>query len=487
MVFQIGDHDVNVLRDLATSAGVGAERVTALQRRVEMRPEAREGAPYALLFGDANAMREFLDALIGSDLTKDICKSTAPVVVVGHNPQVIRPLVAGWPNYKTKRLTIDGLVILKSTDRIPEATLEALASLGTIDLGILVSRLSQPLNQDERKLACSLAGIVESIRIAMIGHPAEEVSTGEAGELAAYARTQARDAGFEPARFDGAFLWFGDGTPKGLPCEAGSPAELITVNAGEAGRNRDAVFAVSLGRLLDAIEERLANAPKPEVVPATDQDIERLISQFDGILEGLGKTLHELVGHDQIRTSEQARTYLVDKVQSWLSGKNLQATSLTLAEKFRPGVKAQLAAAAGAAAQELAVEPLPRKASAESEAAFKFLARHHWARVVAAAACGILTAFFAMTLLPGLVAVAIGALLGLGTYFVLGEPWVIGQGNRPGKTVHSLAPSPLKGWPLVTERLAAVFRAHMQNQSGDAWKKSLTEIRQRLVNSRDGS
>jgi hypothetical protein len=495
MSFDLREHDVSLVKELATSAGIAPERVTALQRRAELRPDERDGAPYAMLFGNPEGIRRLLTALAGADVAKEVHAATAPVVVVGRKPQVIRPLLTTWPNVKTARLGTDGLIIVKAEDRIGEATLAALESLGTIELGVLVSPLSQPLNQNERQLARALAGVIETIRVAILGHPAQEASAGEVAELADYARVQVRDAGFGPARFDGALVWMGENTARGLPCEAASPADLIAVSAANAGRNRDATLAVAVGQLLDAIEGGLKNGAKAVGLPATEQDLDRLVGQFDGHIQALGKTMRELVEARDIRTTEQGRAFLVEKVQGWINGQNLAATTLTLAEKFRPGTKACVAAAVAAAAPELVVEPPPKKAStqaqtAEATAAFAFLARHAWARGVAAVALGLLALLVGAAVIPlfgieawasRLGALGLALLTGLAAYFVLGEPWVVGQGQRPGEPAPPKPTSPLKGWPLFAEKLAAAFAAHMRNEGGGAALRSIAELRSRLV------
>ena len=501
MTFQLGEHDVALLRELATSAGLGPECVAALRRRVELPAEAREGAPYVLLFGNGNAISRLLAALVGTGSAKDVNQSEAVAIVLGRQPQLVRPMATSWKNLKTGGLGLDCLILLKAADAIPEGTLQALASLGTIELGVLVSRLAQPINADERRLAQSVVGIVEKIRVAFVGHSSDELSKADAAELGDYARTQMRNAGFGTARFDGGLLWLGENASKGLPGEVNSPAELIAVRAAEAGRNREAAFATSLGLLLDSIEERLASAPKPMGLPATEQDIERLIRQFDGHLDGLGETLRKLAENREVVGSEQAQGFLIDTVQGWTVNQGLPGTTLTLAEKYRPGIKVRLEAAVRAIAPQLSVDPAPKKASvrmhrAELNAAFAFLARHHWAQAGAAAAVAALTVLVAMVLLPlfgveiwaaRLGALGAGAVLGIAAYFVIGQPWVIGQGPRPQEAASRDPPAaPLKGWTVIRARLAAVFGTHFREDSAAGAKHSIQELRERLVIGRRG-
>jgi hypothetical protein len=503
---QLRDHHVTLLRDLAMSAGLGPESATALQRRAQLRPEARQGAPHALLLGDPDAIRLLMTSLVGAELAKKIHESTAPVVVVGRRPDIVRPMVAAWPNLKTEQLEIDGLMVLKARDHIAEGTVEALASLGTVELGILVTRLAQTINQSERQLVRTLPGVVETIRVAIVGYPAEEVSVDEAGLLANRARLQMSEVGFGPERFDGAFFWLGGAPPRGLPGEAASPGELITIDAKNAGRNRNAALATWLDRLLDTIAQRLAGREEPIGLPATEEDLNRLASQFDGHLEGLGKTLRQHIADMEIRTAEQARAFVVDTIQGWITGtgQGLQSATLTLADRFRPGTKSLLAATAQAAAPDLIVDPPPPERAtaslqtAEGRALFAFLRRFHWARVALAAAIGGLAVYFAMIFLPLLIiflpqfsaepwmsrlgAIAIGVLLGLAVYFISGEPWIIGHGQRPAERGPAEPSSRLRGWSVFSARLSAAYGTHLHNEGIGAAKRNIAMLREQLVN-----
>jgi hypothetical protein len=500
MTFRLGEHDVGLLRELATSSGLGPECVAALRRRAELAPETREGAPYVLMFGDGNAISRLLAALVGTEAAKDVNQSQATVIVLGRQPQLVRPMATSWKNLQTGGLGIDCLIVLKISSGIAEGTLQALASLGTIELGVLVSRVAQPINADERKLAQSVAGIVESIRVAFVGHSSDELSNADAAELSDYARAQMRAAGFGPERFDGGLFWRGQNVSNGLPGEVRSPAELTAVRGADAGRNRSAALATSLGVLLDSIEARLASAPEPPGLPTTAQDIDRLVGQFEGHLDGLGETLAKLAENLEIVESGQARGFLVDTVQGWTVNQTLPATTLTLAERYRPGIKAKLEAAVRAIAPQLSLDPAPkqpsaRKHSAEWHAAFTFLARHRWAQGGVAAAVAAFTVLVAMGLLPlfgieawaaRLGAFGVAALLGIATYFVASQPWVIGQGPRPQQVVSGESRAPLKGWTVVRARLGAVFGTHFRQDSMATTKESIRELRERLVSGRRG-
>ena len=523
MVFRLSQHDTALMRELAARAGVGAECVSSLKRRAELPPQAREGAPYVLLLGNRDAIRQLLGVLAGAELAKAVHESMSPVVVGGRQPQVVRPLVVTWPNFKHNGLQRDATIVLKAEDRIPEATLEALASLGTIELGILVSRLSQPVNQNERKLARGLDGVVETMRVAIIGHPAEEASSNEVAELANFVRVQMGESGFPAARLDGFLLWMGGAPAKGLPGEVAAPTDLLSFDPIRLGYNRDAALGSSLGRLLDDIEQKLESMPQPPGLPATEQDIERLLNQFDGHVEGLGNALVDLARKEDVRTTEQARSFLLDRVQSWINGQGLPAISLTLAERYRPGVKARIAAVTRAQAENIEIEPPPKRSPTPIEAneswpAFAFMSRlsrprwiqilvpgwiraraHHWGRVVLAVAVGLLAVFVAMLLLPifaemlpilnlerwpmRLAALAIGALLALAVYFVpIGAETGAGDGSSGVPPVE--VRSRLKGWPLMEEGLKAAFAAHMRSAGGDAARQSIAELRTRLLGPR---
>ncbi len=493
MSFYLHKHDEDLLKNLARLTDIGDERITALQRRANLQPEAREGSPYALLFGDTVAIEQILLSLVGDKLTREIQASKSPVTVVGQKPQSIRPLITQWPCFETNNIEYHGLIILNS-ERITDASIEALASLGTIELGILTSRLSQPLNQEERKLCSMLSGILEQIRVVIVGHFREEVSAEEVGELANYARTQAQQAGFTSTRFDSLLLWFSDNKQKGLPCEAHSSADLI--NTDSIRNNRDATLISSLAFLLDSIEERLADAPKKMGLPAAEEDISRIINQFDGHIEGFGKQLQKLVEAGDISTSEQLEIFFIARIQEWVNGNSLQASSLSLAEKFRPGIKAKLVSAAHLIASNLMIE-LPSKSPKETlilkdegvRAAFLFLASYQWSRVATAVGFGGITIFIGSIFMPlfstgwtaNLGAVGLGLLVGLSVYFILISLLTTNKKYLSSKHTIEKSKSLLKGWPIARENLIAVFVEHMRDESGNSAKNNLTELRNRLI------
>lgn len=488
-------HDFSTMHSLAAQAGIAPERVTALQRRCQIEPQNRPGAPYAVLYGAQEAIRAMLSALAGGDIAQKTLASTAAAVVIGRNPDSVRPLATAWPQIKTDQFNAASLIVLRATDRIPDATLEALASLGTIDQAILATRLTQPCNQDERHLTHALAAIAETLRIVLTGRSAAEMNPDEAGELLSYAGVQADGAGFNGARFTGAVLWFPDG-PHGLPGETGDLSGLLNIDESHSGRFREAVLTKAVINLASVIENGLAAQPQTQNLPASPDDLERLIAQFHGHLQGLGKHIGDLAINQELRNSGEARALAADKIRNWVNGQNLQAATLTLADKFRPGLKARLLAALEGALAVIQIEAKPAKPlqTARQSAVFSFLARMAWARAVVAIALGVFSAFAVQLLLPvieamlpseidgwvkRLLAPAFGGLTGVAAYFILSQPWVIGRGEAPREPFKPPT-SPLKGWPLAEEKLLAEFASHLRDDGVEAGRKSLAAIKHRL-------
>ncbi len=487
-------HEFEVLLSLAAMAGLAPERVAALQRRWQIEPENRPGAPYVLLFGAGDAMRHVIAALAGADAAQRVAASNAAVAVVGREPDRVRPLATVWPHIESKAAPMPALIVLRAADRIPAATLEALASLGTIDRAILATRLTQPMNQDERHLARTLGQVAETLQVVLAGLPGEEIDEGEAGEVLAYAAVQAEAAGFKGTRFAGAHFWL-PGGGRGLPGELAEPKELLQIEEGEIGRNREAVLAAALVSLIGEIDKGLAAGATPQrPIAVSEADIEKLIAQFGGHVKSLARDVKHLILDGDLRDTQDARAFISDRIANWINGQTLPSATLTMAETFRPGIKARLAAASAEAVRSIEVEaarPKPQRESAEQAAAFGFLARRGWARAIVAAGIGVLVAYAAQLFIPlvpwqadevmqRLAALALGGLTGVAAFFVLSQPWVIGRGEPP-RDAASPPVNPLKGWPLAEEKLLAAFSSHMRDVSGEAARKTLQDLKQRFT------
>lgn len=492
MKFFLHQHDENLLKELAKSTGIGDEKVTALQRRANMSELMRKGAPYVLVFGNPVATEQLLISLLGKNDAKEVLSSKSSVIVVGNNPHQIKPLLTSWPCFQSSNIPYNGLIILKQEDMIPEATLAALASIGTIELGIMTTRLSQAFNQNERTLCRALSGIVENLRIALVGHPQEEVSIEDIAELTHYVSSHAKQAGFDRERMNGSCIWFDDEKSRGLPSEVVSANELISIEGVHS--QKDAALVTSLKFLIEELEVQIAIKPKTVGLVASEEDLDRLVSQFESHIEKLGKSMQELVETGDIRTSEQAQTFLVDKIQNWVVGNSLQASSLSLADKFRPGVKAHLVSSARNVAHNLMVELPPEQPKAifngiVNQAAIMFLVENPKIKLLTAFGIGSMAIFVGSIPLPLLTdgwaaklgVIGIGILSGIFVYLL---PDIIKSLNKnkslSKNSKESLIPS-LKCWSIVAGSLSTDFSQYMRNDTGDAVQKSLAELKERLV------
>lgn len=492
MKFFLHSHDENLLKELTKSTGIGDEQVTALQRRANMNEAMRKGAPYVLIFGNLVATEQLLISLLGKNQAQEVLFSKAPVVVIGNNPHNIKPLLTSWPCFKSNNIPFDGIILLKQVDIIPEATLAALASLGTIELGIMTTRLSQAFNQNERILCQALSGIVENLRVALVGHPQEEVSIEDVAELTHYVSSHAKQAGFAKERMNSSCIWFHDEKSRGLPSEVTSANELISIEG--VNSQKDAALITSLRFLIENIESKLVIQPKKIGLVASEEDLDRLINQFESHIQKLGKSMQELVETGDIRTSEQAQTFLVDKMQSWIVGNSLQANSLSLADKFCPGVKAQLLSSARDVAHNLIVELPPEQPKAIfngvfNQAAIMFLVENQKVKLLTALGIGSMAIFVSSIPLLFLAddwaaklgMVGVGILSGVFVYLLPDIIKSLNKNNVLSKnTKKSLNPS-LKCWSVVEGQLSVAFSQYMRNDTGDTIQKSLTELKERLV------
>lgn len=484
--------DLALVERLSVPAGIAPERAAALGRRMSLAPEERAGAPYVLLLGAPEAVRAIVLAAAGPEVERRMRELKAPVVVVGNRPDSIRPLVASWPQIVAPGLGQAGVIVLAAGEPIPAATLAALASLGTIEVGVLASRISQPLNEPECALAASLVGIVETMRAAFVVQRGEELGEADAAELHAYGKARLAASGYSGARFRECRILAPAGAGDAI-AGASAPAQILDPGQGHGGGPRDAAFAATLAGLAAEIETRLAERPEAAGIAATPEDLARLSAQLDGHLRGLEDQLATLVRAGDIRDDATARRFLIDRVEGWQSGDGLVAHTVSLAERFRPGAASVIVKAVREAAPGLSVVPqarTPAAPSAERTAVVTFLARTHWARAIAAVSVGAISGFIASIVLPAfpadtwlahLAAPATGALVGLALYIVLGQPWLIGIGPRPAGTPAAPPPEPLAGWPVVAGRIAASFAAHLGDDGGRSQLAALADLRSRLA------
>lgn len=463
---EITAQDWEAMQSVAGRIGFPGEHISSLQRRLED-PPARPGTPYMLLAGRPEAgLHLLLSRWLGADaeLLREIGERP---VVFGREPQSVAPKLGAWGARKS-RLPADHLIALEAQGKPLAITLAQLASLGSLDLAIIVTRLSQPLSQKERETAQALAGLAATVRVLVVALPGEETSVAEAAEVASYAQSQMRQAGFGGGRCLGAALWYTDG--KARQGAITDPAQLLAADPAEVQRGKSGMREQALAGLLAELRaqaEKAKTAPAP-AIPRDDQ--ERLAGELGDYLSDLGKELERQRKAGRIRDTEGLHGYVRDALRGWGAYIGVEGTWLKYVERLRPGLQDAFFTEAEDALPLLALDPgstpvasAPGERGKASASGLVRMAKRAcvgfafslaaWLAVSSLLGGGNSgTSPAAVTLLSN-AALLVGAFLGYGLAgFVFRTP----RPARPADT-EPARPAAIHGWPQLERRLGAWF------------------------------
>lgn len=465
---EISIQDWEAIQSVADRIGFPSERISALRRRLES-PPARPGAPYTLLIGRPEAglhllLSRWLDA--DAELLREIGERP---VVLGKTPTDVSPKLGAWGTRKSSRIPAGHLIALQAPGKPSAAVLAQLASLGSLDQALIVTRLSQPLSLKERETGQALTALSATVRVLVIALPGEETSETEAAEVASYARSQMRQAGFGGGRCLGSALWFTDG--KARPGAITDPGKLLSADPAEVLRGRSQMEEQALAHLLGDLR---AQAEKAKVAPAITiplEDQDRLVSELGDYLSDLGKELERRKKAGQIRDTETLSAYARDALRGWGSYIGVEGHWMRYVERLRPGLQAAFFNEADEALTLLTFDPgsspaeTPGGAGEERAGGLVRMAKRACggfafsltAWLTARALLDDGTAPLAATLLS-YAALFVGAFIGYGVSgFVFRAPRaalpVVPDPPRPA-TIH--------GWPQVERRLGAWFGAQIR-------------------------
>jgi hypothetical protein len=342
-------HDV---QHLAERIQYPPERITLLRRRLEANTP-RHGAPLVLLAGRPKSGLELLlSRRLAPQIAAEVEKTTRPLVV-GRTPDVVRPAIGSWATCKASRPGTGHFIVLRSAGEPPADTLAQIASLGYVDHAVLVTRLGQPLHIHERALAQSLAALVATVRVVVVGLPGEEATAAELAEVSAYAASQMRQAGFDDGRFLGAGIWFTDDQP-----HAGAITnveDFLSIGATEASVGHSGMTQHALSALFADMRRHAAAAPTPAVTAAAlpEDEQNRLVQELRTYLADLGREVERQQQAHCLTDTDGLRRYIIDAVRGWGAYTGVEGHWLKYVERVKPGTQAALIAETGAAASLL--------------------------------------------------------------------------------------------------------------------------------------
>ena len=175
------------LEALATQVGVSPEQVGMVRRRMETN-RAHPGHPYTMLIGRPDGGLEVLLAgWIGSEAIQALKQAGEKPLILGREPEQVRPTLSNWPALTWKPCEPGHLIAWRSPGKPGADLLAQLGSLGYVDQLVLVTRLGKPLDQVEREMARSLSPLAVTARVLVVGLAGEEPTADDLAEISAYA------------------------------------------------------------------------------------------------------------------------------------------------------------------------------------------------------------------------------------------------------------------------------------------------------------
>ncbi len=262
------------LEALATQVGVSPEQVGMVRRRMETN-RAHPGHPYTMLIGRPDGGLEVLLAgWIGSEAIQALKQAGEKPLILGREPEQVRPTLSNWPALTWKPCEPGHLIAWRSPGKPGADLLAQLGSLGYVDQLVLVTRLGKPLDQVEREMARSLSPLAVTARVLVVGLAGEEPTADDLAEISAYAAAQMRQAGFLGGRDLGAGVWFAV-HPLDRPGLVSDVGRSLEVDATAVVSHRTGMFQQGISHLLADLSSRCEQVQSlrwPPLLPRKQSD-----------------------------------------------------------------------------------------------------------------------------------------------------------------------------------------------------------------------
>jgi hypothetical protein len=352
---ELSPTDWTTLATLTAQVGLPPERVEMLRRRIE-NASARRGSPFTLLAGNPNSGIELLLSRWISPEVADRLEVNRPLVI-GPQEQTVRPKFGSWAGVESAELVQGHLIALQAASRPPKDTLMQLASLSFIDQLVLVTRLAQPFTQSERNLAAALNSVSATVRVLIVGVPGEEPTERDLAEVAAYAGSYMRQAGFGNGRCLGGGVWFTKGDrPENTISDVGS---FLRIDQIKVISGRDQIFRHALVNLFAQIESKSGSTTITPHVAITPGERERIVREFSTYLSALGNKVTRDADGSRTATKDTIREYCLDAIRGWAAYVGVEGHWMKYVETLRPGAHTALLAEAKSALDYIDYEPIP--------------------------------------------------------------------------------------------------------------------------------
>lgn len=359
------------LRRLAGRSGVSADRIAALQKRLDP-ARARPGAPYTLVAGRPDGGLEvLLSRWVAPAAAKALLQAGERPLVLGPDPTPLCPRIGGWNTFPIPQAGVPACPWAPTGDappghwiavRIPippEVDLIAqLGTLGYLEQLVIVTRLGQPLHQIEREFARTFSGLCATVRVLIVALPSEDASANDVAELSAYAAAQMRDQGVSLGRYLGAGVWRSEPKPEDVGTIT-DLARFLAIDQERSRAHRDGLFQHALRDALQEIEEGAKQLSEPQrslpEIPSEEQD--RFARELRTYLADLGRQLRRSLTGPQQFSDDSVRQAARDAFRGWGAGVTIEGFWLKHLEQLRPGFREAFFAAADASLLELGYDP----------------------------------------------------------------------------------------------------------------------------------
>jgi hypothetical protein len=232
-----------------------------------------------------------------------------------------------------------------------------LASLSFIDQLVLVTRLAQPLTQAERELAAALNFVSATVRVLIVGVPGEEPTERDLAEVAAYAISYMRQAGFGDGRCLGAGVWFTKSDGQGNTIS--DLGNFLRIDQAKVSSGRDQMFRDALASLFAEIQNKSDNTTISPNVAVSSEDRERLVHEFSTYLAALGRKAERDAEGGRPVSTDTIREYCLDAIRGWAAYIGVEGHWMKYVETLRPGAHTALLAEAKSALDYVDYEPAP--------------------------------------------------------------------------------------------------------------------------------
>lgn len=435
------------------------------------------GQRRVLVLGRPRVVDSLLVELIGGPAAEAGRATAGPVLVVGRGVDLLDLPLVQWPRITSLPDRFGHIFIIRR-DAPPSAVeMEVFATTGFVDLALIVTPLSQPLATDDQRRLAAASQLAALCRVVVVSLPGEEFEPEDEAEIKVYVNARLQATGWSLARrLETRILKVAQ--------PARADEELLAVPSERLDAASLEFARANLERVFTGIERSIDLADRPRSIPA--DEARELLDLAASHLRRLGHRMQRMSRLGEIRTTEQAQRFLVDVLNGWRVGADLEAALLDRIASFRPEIGPALVSKAREASESLVIAEtaaagaaLPARGSSWTMSDISRVSMRIVVGVLAAAVAYLLVSLILQEWLAVILAAATGVAVGL-----LGPAGLltVRRAKREGPEdpqVSGEEAGPLRGWPLVEQHLL-IWLGERLMLSGEMPTDICARLRQRF-------